>query len=202
MLELDHLAVSGASLQEAVAHIETALGVAMQAGGAHPRYGTHNRLLGLAEGLYLEAIAVEPGAPAQERPRWFDLDRFSGAPRLSNWILRSPDLRHDLAGFPKAAQRHVAMIRGELEWLMVVPENGVLPYDNMFPAVLQWLGTPPAGTLTPSGCRLKRLVIAHPQAQDLRAELADLTDPRVVFETGAPGCRAEFATPHGARVLE
>lgn len=217
MFELDHLAVAGETLEDASAHIETALGVRMQPGGQHPRYGTHNRLLGLEDGLYIEAIAIEPGVPATDRPRWFDLDRFSGPARLSNWILRCPDLPAMASALPPHAQRHVTMQRGDLRWLMTVPEDGILPFDNMFPAVLQWQGTPPASTLTPSGCRLQRLVIAHPQATDLRAALAsimtpimapnlaptlNLQDGRVVIETGAPAFQAVFETPHGQRILE
>ena len=50
---LDHLAVAGETLAEAVAHAEEALGIALGSGGQHPRYGTHNRLIGLEGGLYL-----------------------------------------------------------------------------------------------------------------------------------------------------
>ena len=71
-MELDHIAVAGACLEAAAAHVEEALGVALQSGGEHQRFGTHNRLLGLADGLYLEAIAIDPCAPDPDRPRWFD----------------------------------------------------------------------------------------------------------------------------------
>ncbi len=83
---LDHIAVSGTTLPEAVAAVEEALGVRMQPGGEHAVFHTHNALLGLADGLYLEAIAINPDAPVPERPRWFDLDRFAGPARLTNWI--------------------------------------------------------------------------------------------------------------------
>jgi hypothetical protein len=38
--------------------------------------GTHNRLLKLGEGFYLELIAIDPQAPPPGRPRWFGLDRL------------------------------------------------------------------------------------------------------------------------------
>lgn len=72
MLTLDHIAMVGETLEEAAHAVETALGVAMQTGGQHARFATHNRLLGLADGLYLEAIAIDPGAPQPACPRWFD----------------------------------------------------------------------------------------------------------------------------------
>lgn len=201
-MKLDHLAVAGATLEEAVAHVEEALGVSMGAGGRHLRYGTHNRLIGLADGLYLEAIAVDPAVTPQERPRWFDLDRFQGSARLSNWILRGQDLMAERMRLPEHGQRVVEMQRGDLQWLMTVPVDGVLPFDNICPAALQWLGNPPAGGLTPSGCRLDRLILSHPEARDLGGLVATLVnDERIAVEAGDPGMRAEFTTPSGPRVL-
>ncbi len=199
---LDHLAVAGETLEEAVAHTEEALGVPLGPGGAHARYGTHNRLIGLEDGLYLEAIAIDPNTRPQEQPRWFNLDRFNGPARLSNWILRSQDLEAEKPLLPPHAQRHVAMRRGDLSWLMTVPADGLLPYDNIFPAVLQWQAAPPAAKLPQSHCRLTRLILSHPEAADLQAALDRiLADPRIKVEQGAPAMIAEFDTPHGKRQL-
>nr|WP_299687654.1 VOC family protein [uncultured Tateyamaria sp.] len=60
---LDHLVVGAPTLAEAQAHIEHQLGVTMQPGGQHAVFHTHNSLLGLEDGLYLEAIAPDPGLP-------------------------------------------------------------------------------------------------------------------------------------------
>ncbi len=195
--------MAGTSLEEAVEKVGAALGVAMQPGGQHAVFGTHNSLLGLADGLYLEAIAIDPRAPVPDRARWFDLDRFQGAARLTNWICRCDDMDRELAGLPKAAGTPVALARGELRWKMAVPTDGRLPFDNLFPALIQWQkGTRhPGALLTPSGCALRRLLVTHPQADEIQG-LAALQDPRVVFEVGTPGLMAEIDTPHGARVLE
>ena len=203
MLELDHIAVAGETLAEAAAAVEDALGMPMQAGGRHDVFFTHNRLLGLADGLYIEAIAIDPEAPDPGRPRWFDLDRFSGAARLTNWICRTDDLDAALARLGPAVGAPVALRRGDLRWRMAVPGTGVLPFDNCHPALIQWdCDTHPATRLTDVGCRLRRLVVAHPEAGALQARLAPLlADPRVVFEAGAPALVAEIATPHGPRTL-
>lgn len=201
-MELDHIAVAGADLTRAAAHVEAALGVAMQPGGRHDLFGTHNRLLGLADGLYLEAIAVDPAAPAPERARWFGLDRFKGVPRLSNWICRVDDLEAALARLPAGAGRPVAVSRGDLRWRMAVPEEGTLPFDNLFPALIEWEGDlHPAAMLAPSGCRLTRLTVRHPRAGELAQALAGFSDRRVVFEAGPAALSARFETPHGERVL-
>lgn len=199
-MELDHLAVAGDCLEAAVAYVEAALGVPMQTGGAHAVFGTHNKLLGLSDGLYLEAIAVDPDAQPQRLPRWFDLDRFSGQPRISNWICRSEDLEQALSGLPDGAGQPLQLTRADLKWLMAVPETGRLPFDNMFPALIQWQGPHPAPRLQQQGCQLRRLVVAHPEAVALQA-LLPLHDARIVFEAGTAGFLAEFETPHGLRVL-
>ncbi|MCB4455151.1 VOC family protein [Leisingera sp. McT4-56] len=199
---LDHLAVAGATLEEAIAHTEDALGITLGPGGSHARYGTHNRLIGLEDGLYLEAIAVDPDAQPEEQPRWFNLDCFTGPARLSNWILRSQDLAAEKPLLPPHAQSHVQMQRGDLRWLMTVPADGLLPYDNLFPSVLQWQAEPPAARLPQSHCRLTRLILSHPEAAELQAALDRIiSDPRIQVEQGAPAMMAEFGTPHGVRVL-
>ncbi|NOD61939.1 MULTISPECIES: VOC family protein [unclassified Ruegeria] len=198
---LDHLAVAGETLEEASAHVEQALGVALQAGGKHEKFGTYNRLLGLKDGLYLEAIAIDPDAPTPERTRWFDLDRFTGKPRLTNWICRVPDIEVSLSVFPDGVGTPIDLTRGALSWRMAVPPTGRLPFDNLFPALIQWQGDlHPAQMLQDSGCRLRRLVVFHPDALTLATHLGALD--WVVFDTGPAALRAEFETPHGVRVLE
>ena len=151
MLELDHLAVAAATLEEGREAVETALGVPLQPGGQHAHFGTHNCLLGLEDGLYLEVIAIDPDAPEPGYPRWFDLDRFDGWARPQVWICRTDDLSGVLARAPGAGTP-VALARGDLHWQMAVPEDGVLPYDNRFPAVIEWQsGGHPAARLAPSG---------------------------------------------------
>lgn len=202
-LVFDHLAVSAASLAEGVAGVETALGVALAGGGEHPHMATHNRLLGLGD-VYLEVIAADPDAPGPAGPRWFDLDNFTGAPRLTNWVARSDDIAAAVAGSPAGVGVPVALRRGEYRWDMAVPANGKLPFDGAFPALIQWHGAlHPVQALPDAGVRLIRLEIAHPQADDLRAALAGrLDDPRVVIVQGAvKAMQASFATPHGLRVL-
>jgi len=199
-MELDHLAVAGESLEAALSHVEEALGVPLQPGGQHAVFGTHNYLLGLADGLYLEAIAIDPNVQPQRSPCWFDLDNFSGAPRISNWICRCLGMSDVLAHMPASVGSPVALTRGDLRWDMAVPADGVLPFDNMFPALIEWHSAHPAPRLTQQGCALERLVIAHPEATALKDALP-LKNTRVEFEPGPAGFEASFSTPHGRRVL-
>jgi hypothetical protein len=204
VLTLDHIAVAGETLEAAVAHVEEALGVALAPGGVHVEMGTHNRLLSLGPGLYLEAIAVNPEAAHPERPRWFDLDRFSGPPRLSNWIARTDDLAEALAAAPEGMGVPVSFTRGNYHWQMAVPGTGRLPYDGAAPALIQWDGAlHPADHLPDAGCRLDRLVISHPDAGALLSAFPALGDVALVEVTYGPAMRieAEIRTPSGVRGL-
>ena len=203
MITFDHIAVAGETLAAATAHVEAALGVPLQQGGEHAVFHTHNTLLGLEDGLYLEAIAINPDAPAPERARWFDLDRFTGPPRLTNWICRCDDLDTTLAQLPEGFGAPVDLQRGDLRWRMAVPRDGVLPYDNCAPALIQWIGDAhPAERLTQQGCRLTQLEVRHPQAEALQALLAPLLmDRRVTFAKGTPNLGARFSTPQGSATL-
>lgn len=204
-MELDHLAVSGETLDAAVEHVESALGVRLQPGGRHPFFGTHNRLLGLGAGLYLEAIAIDPDAPPPGRARWFGLDDFDGLPRLTNWICRTHDLEAEIADCQEQAGTPVALTRGDLSWRMAVPDDGRLPFDGAFPAFIEWEGIEhPSIRLADNGCVLRRLTVAHPDAAALSEIMRGrVPDPRVRIETGpVAGFLAEFDTPSGPRSLQ
>lgn len=205
MLRFDHIAISADTLAEGVAVVEAALGVPLAGGGQHPHMATHNRLLGLGD-LYLEVIAADPSAPRPAWPRWFDLDNFSGAPRLTNWVAGCDDLEAAVALSPDGTGIPVALQRGDYRWQMAVPADGKLPFHGGFPALIHWQGNlHPTAALPDVGLRLTQMEIASPQAGVLRKALAALgfSDPRVVVTDGTKTeMRAWFDTPHGPRVLE
>lgn len=203
LIAFDHVAVAGETLHDATHHVEAALGVSLQPGGEHAVFHTHNTLIGLEDGLYLEAIAVNPDAPEPDRPRWFDLDRFSGAPRLTNWICRCDNLEATLARLPEGFGDPVDLQRGALKWRMAVPRSGILPFDNCAPALIEWqTDQHPAEMLARSGVRLNRFTVSHPEFDQLAALLAPiLDDARVLFQAGPANLSAWFETPEGTATL-
>ena len=201
MAAFDHLAVSAGTLEAGTAYVEAALGVALEPGGKHPLMGTHNRLLSLGPEEYLEVIAIDPDAPQPPHPRWFGLDRFSGLPRLTNWIARVDDLDTALAAAPDGAGRATELARGDFRWRFGVPADGRLPFGDVYPALIEWQGSArPAARLPDRGCRLIRLEIACPDSDSLSATLP-VADPRIVIVAGRKSMRATIHTPHGTRVL-
>ncbi|MFN0114117.1 MAG: VOC family protein [Paracoccaceae bacterium] len=198
MAEIDHVAVAAASLEDGRAWVEALLGTSLSAIGQHAYMGTHNRLLGLGPGLYLEVIAIDPAAPRPAVPRWFDLDRFTGPPRITNWIVRTGDLDAALAAAPAGAGRATALARGDFRWRIGIPETGVLPFGDTFPALIEWEGAAhPADRLPDQGIRLTALEISTPDPAALAAALPGINDDRLWIVPGVEAIRACLTTPGG-----
>ncbi|MEY8838855.1 VOC family protein, partial [Cribrihabitans sp. XS_ASV171] len=141
------------------------------------------------------AIAIDPNASPPGRMRWFDLDHLEGPPHLRCWICRVPDLDEALQTAPPGLGEPVDLERGGLKWRMAVPDTGILPYDNVYPALIQWQGDMhPASMLADSGCSLRSLTVTHPDVEPLRRDLEGIVPVRV--EKGEPGLSAEIDTPH------
>jgi hypothetical protein len=116
MLHLGHLTVTALTLEEEVAHVRRALGVVMPFDGAHPLMGTHNHLMRLGEGVFLEVIAPDFDVTPKRR-RWFALDdaamrnSLERSPAARNLAIRAADLRLALAQIPGAAGESVCVTR-------------------------------------------------------------------------------------------
>lgn len=204
-LALDHLVVAARSLDEGAAYVEAVLGVRMSQGGEHPHMGTHNMLLSLGPKEYLEVISVDPDAAAPAHPRWFALDTFAVAPRMTHWVCQTDDLDEAVSAAPSGSGQIMELTRGDLNWAMAVPEDGRLPYDAAMPALIEWEADSPhpAELLPDHNLRLARLDVFHPHADDLRAAFPALDAlPHVAVRRG-PEKRliASIQTPEGMRVL-
>ena len=182
MSELDHLIVAARTLEEGARWIEETLGAAPVAGGKHAMMGTHNRLLALGAGRYLEVIAIDPDAPAPPRPRWLALDdpamrsRLARGPALIHWVERTDDIAAALRGYAQPVEI-LSLARGPYRWRIGVPADGAIPGNGTLPTLIQWEGAHPAAALPPSGVTLA----------DFRRDGARL--------------EAAFSTPRGARTI-
>lgn len=206
---LDHIAITVPTLQSGVEYVRQVLGVSPQAGGEHPRMGTHNCLLKLGEKLYLEVIAVNPKAPPPGRPRWFQLDAPDPSQpiRLATWVARSDDIHAAATLAPLALGEVEAMSRGPLNWLITIPADGSLPLQGIAPALIQWsAGVHPAAGLPESGCSLLRLEGFHPEPAQV-SQLLEAIGFAGDFQVSAlpPGQKpylvAHIQTPVGVRQL-
>lgn len=224
-IALDHLVIAAPTLAAGAQHVADALGVTPLPGGAHPGMGTHNCLLGLFGGTYIEVIAIDPEAPAPTRPRWFGLDsesiqaRLGHGPFLLHWVARvarPTDLSLWQAQYPDRLPPVIPMRRGDLRWRITVPEDGSLPSwpgddaaaaaipgDGILPTLIQWdVSAHPSSRLPNQGLALRSLRAHHPQAARLAEAMQWLGGGPFVPEASARAeLSAEIETPDGIRTL-
>ena len=204
-LKLDHLVIAARSLEEGATYVEAVLGVPLTKGGQHPHMGTHNLLLSLGPDEYLEVIAIDPNAPGPAVPRWFGLDEFLGAPRMTNWACRTDDLDGALEEAPAGTGQAYELTRGDFSWAMAIPDTGRLPYDDAMPGLLQWNSDSPhpCDRLPDLDVRLSRLDVFHPDADGLLMAFPSLRKMGHVAVRSGPEKRliATIQTPEGIRVL-
>jgi hypothetical protein len=178
MAEIDHIVLGARTLEEGAAFVEQHLGVAPRKGGAHIGFGTHNMLLGLGRGTFLEVLAPDPAQPDPPHPRPFDLDdpalmvALEAEPRLIAWVARTPVLDAVVARLGHRAGDVQAMSRGDLHWRMAFPPQRQ-DMDNLIPALIEWKGEGASARLPDSHCRLLHLEAEHPEADAVKAALAE-----------------------------
>ena len=96
------------------------------------------------------------------------------------------------------------MTRGDLKWLISVPPDGAMPFDGMFPTLIEWpRGPHPASRMPDLGCSLARWRSRIPEAETIGRSLRPfLGDARMRFSPAEqPRLRATIRTPSGERQL-
>jgi hypothetical protein len=207
---LDHLVVAAAALEQGEDYVESRIGVRPQRGGKHVAMGTHNSVLRLGPGVYLEVIAIDPEGLAPKHPRWFELDRpamqatLRVSPRLIHWAARCTDIDAARRACPVDPGPAHAMSRGEFRWRITIPDDGHLPGAGMLPTLIEWADARhPADAMPDAGVRLMTLAAAHPEPAAVRTGLAalGLGDALQVSFGAAPRLAAMLRTPRGPATI-
>lgn len=216
-LQLDHLVVAAATLQQGIAWCEATLGVTPNAGGRHPLMSTHNRLFALdgatSPQAYFEIIAIDPDAPVPGRARWFDLDApamreaVAVEPQLVHWVARSGDVVNTMAawaGLGLDAGRLLEASRptpaGELRWRISVRDDGQRLLRGVLPTLIEWGAVHPTRQMEPCGVELLGLQLRGPQPLAVALAAAGGVDG-VQVQAGAPALEATLGTPKGRLTL-
>ncbi len=181
-LTLDHIAIAATRLGEGIDYVEEKLGVRMPLGGKHPVMNTHNAVLRLGDGMYLEVIAIDPEAEPAKRPRWFGLDEArlqsrlaATGPSLVAWIVRSDDLAATLAASKGVLGNAISMTRGTMTWQIGVTPDGQPGLGGLMPVAIQWpSGEHPTQRMPDAGVRFGGLTLRAPKPEPLRAALAQI----------------------------
>jgi hypothetical protein len=197
--QIDHLIFAAPTLETGNRIIEEKLGIRPHPGGRHPGLGTHNSLLKIGPGTYLEVIAPDPKQQA-EQPLWMGLDDIK-EPGLIWWAAKA----HDLPDTVKKARQagwDLGEVRGgsrlvadgsTLSWQLTDPflkqEAGILPF------LIDWGdGTHPTDTLVDDTCRLVDLQLLHPDPERIRSYLAMVGLEIPVHYDHTPAIRAGLTT--------
>lgn len=210
---LDHIVIGAANLEQGVKYIRESLGIDVPPGGEHFHMGTHNHLMQLGNEMFLEVMAINPKAAAPNRPRWFGLDdpfvktELERQPRLLTWVVNTPDIallqQQSKFNFGAIA----SMNRGDIEWLITVPDDGNLPGAGMLPTLIEWGNDfHPSDRYPDLGCSLQRLEIHHPNLDWLKSILESIGANQCVElfslpANVAPYLVASIETPSGLKEL-
>lgn len=203
---LDHLVYAVPDLSAAVDDLARLTGVTPVPGGRHARFGTHNALMSLGDGSYLEVIAVDPEASTPDVPRPFGLDSLT-VPRLNAWAFRSGDLARVIElgrdhGVELGSAVELSRDQPDgsrLRWELTVPDGGI--GTDLVPFFIDWGDSPhPSGT-APRGVRLTSLVAGHPDPEWFIGLLESFGLHYPVIRAARPALQAMLAAPAGKLLL-
>lgn len=203
---IDHLVYAAPDLREGVAEVERLLGVRAAAGGKHAGRGTHNALLSLGMGVYLEIIGPDPDQPDPNQPRAFGIDSLR-EPRLITWPVRVHDIEARVeasqsAGYDPGVVLPMSRTLPDgvvLQWKLTWREH--MPGDGLVPFLIQWETAAHPSRNAPAGCSLLDLEAEHPHPEAIEPMLAALGVDLQVSEGGRPVLLATIECPRGTVVL-
>ncbi len=200
------------SLTDAIAYIESLLGVKAIIGGQHIGVGTHNALLSLGGRSYLEIIAPDPDQPEPARPRSFGIDSLS-QPALVTWASATNHIDAQVGAARAAGYDPGKLIDGgrkkpdgsQLKWRSTKRPEALagqpLPGDGLVPFLISWGETPHPAENTPGGCHLVALRGEHPDPDSVTAMLTALDTPLPVAQGAQPRLLASIETANGLVTL-
>jgi hypothetical protein len=203
---IDHITITAPTLEAGKAFVKRSLGVTPQKGGEHPKMGTHNLLLRLGESVFLEVIANNPAAKKPNRARWFALDEVNrdSLSRLKTWVVRTENIRSTLDACSEHIGKIEPMSRGDINWLITIPENGSIPINEGAPALIEWkTETHPATTLVEYELSLIELQIhnSEPERIEKLLDSINFLGKANVFKSNESKLVALIKTPDGIREL-
>ncbi len=196
---VDHLVVAISDLERGREELAQRTGIMPIDGGEHPGLGTHNALMSLGRGVYLEVLAPQPGAELEPR-----MAGLQGLEQLTPvlWAVSTRDLEATRgllaeAGFATTEAEPGARVTphgSRLEWAtfaLAEPVPGA-------PFFIRWTPeTPHPSGSAPGGCALASLTVATPAAGRMRELLAALAVEVAVVEATEADLEIVLACPNG-----
>jgi hypothetical protein len=200
-LRIDHIVYATLDVDKSVEHLAALMGIRSTAGGRHIGMGTHNYLLGLGDGAYLEVIGPDPTQtvpPGHIRP--FGIDVLDG-PKLAGFGVKAPNIDEVVTG-----ARRAGYDPGDVHDLQrATPDGGLLAWRLTFgsshhglvPFLIDWRDSIHPSSTSPPGCRLVSLRAEHPDPETVRRSNQALGFDLEVTKGPAAALVATIDTPAG-----
>lgn len=208
-IAIDHLLFAGEDLDVLVNDVFMEAGVRAVAGGKHSGQGTHNALIGLGPGRYLELMAQDPEGDDEAGGAYRRSIAYLDEPALHTWCARTDDI--DVL-VRRASEAGLSVVTSEggrvlpdgtpLRWTLAALEDH--PFDGLVPFFIDWRESPHPSRTLPAVLRLTRLALTHPRSDELTRLLRDLGGPVPDVETTTaprPRIQAHFVGSHGPFAL-
>lgn len=202
---IDHLVLATPDVAATAAQVRNDWGITVVAGGSHTGRGTRNELTGLGGASYLEIVGPDDGQPDPPFPRPFGVDELS-APALVAWCARPTRPLTEVVAAIGALGIDVGEIAEmsrmrpdgvELQWQLTFPLLGP-PHGGTLPFLIDWLDSPHPTESLPHEASLTFLHLTHPDADQLKAVLAEIgTSDAITVGHGPVELHADIWTPRG-----
>ena len=203
---LDHLIFGVPDLEIGVQSFAKALGARPTFGGRHESIGTHNAILPLRGGHYLELIAPDPSSPNPPLGVPWGLETLE-EPRLITWAAATQDIDAAVehaknAGYDPGTIIDVARETPEgerLTWRLTI--SGDFAADGLVPFLIDWGSSPhPSGT-SESLCSIEGFAAEHPDPESVQTMLGALGASLDIESGAAPRLRGTLVGPSGSITL-
>jgi len=170
----DHFIVLVNHLENAIATYQR-LGFDVRVGGEHPAFGSHNALVALADGTYIELVAFKDATRAARSFWSAAVNKLRAGEGWGGFVLASNDLANDVAQWQRRALRVSAPAAGarvrpdgvRVEWHIALCDNspvGLLPFLIQDDTPRAWRIEAPTQGLG-SRARVHQVVVAVKNAE-------------------------------------
>ena len=148
---------------------ERITGVKPVFGGTHEGLGTHNALVALGDGAYLELLARDPSQDAETLPKgaWMGIDSLEGSEfKVLTWAVdRGGEINEAVARARSSGASYdpgepETFTRGDLSWTLSYRHyslESMGPGSGIVPFLIDWNGCKSPAASAPRGCELLEL---------------------------------------------
>jgi len=200
---LDHVVYGVPDLEIGIRDLANVLGVTPAFGGRHESIGTHNAILPLEGGRYLELIARDPSRPNPPLGIPWGLDSLK-EPGLITWAVATRDIDAAVEhakneGYDPGTAIDVARATPEgdqLTWRLTISRE--FAAEGLVPFMIDWGSSPHPSSTSDALCSLEGFSAEHPDPGAVQAMLGSLGVSLDVVQGPKARLRGTLVGPDGS----